>query len=107
VKYARAELCWVPAEAGGRSQVPASPYTTVATFVKADAATNRQWSLVCTFDELGEDCTVARVHFLFKNAPHHLLRPGAAFALHEGKKVVAHGAVEGILAEESVSERRG
>ncbi len=102
MKHARAELCWIPAEAGGRSRAPSSPYTTVAKFAGA-AATEQQWSLVCTFEERAE-CVPARVHFLSKDAPHHLLRPGATFALCEGEKVVARGAVEGVAVPE-VSER--
>lgn len=106
--HARAELCWVPAEAGGRSQMPSSPYTTIATFAEAGPATDEPWSLVCTFDAFDRQdggCITARVHFLFEEAPHHLLRPGAAFELREGEQVVARGAVESVIAEGLASEQ--
>jgi hypothetical protein len=85
--------------------MPSSPYTTVATFAEADAATDGPWSLVCDFDERNGERTTARVHFLFEEAPHHLLRPEATFELREGEKVVAHGAVERVAAEDPITGR--
>jgi hypothetical protein len=91
MKRARAEIRWRPSEAGGRSELPSSPYTAVAQLEDDEATDQQQWSLVCDLQD--GDSVTADVHFLAEKAPHHLLRPGATFALQEGERTIARGKV--------------
>ncbi len=93
----QAKIQWVPAEAGGRRQLPhGSGYSTVARF-EDDAASwpGVAWSIVLERNEPADAAleTVAAIRFLVSDAPSQLLRPGSRFELFEGHRVIAHGQV--------------
>jgi hypothetical protein len=97
----RAIVEWMPKEQGGRNEPPAGagspPYATVVRFVDTEQPWPPPiaWSLVVEKDEaLSERYRwVADVHFLMNDAPHDSLRPGRAFELYEGKKLVTRGRI--------------
>jgi hypothetical protein len=84
----RARVRWLSLGEGGRAQPPTGEqYITVARFVDPAADWSADaWSVVLSFVGSAED---ADVHFLAPEAPHHLLRPGVAFDLYEGRRKVA------------------
>jgi len=94
---ARARICWLPPDAGGRDSPPPGPrYSTVARF--ADLAArwpDEAWSIVADFlgkpDQSG--CVEVALRFLVEDAPSGLLRPGSRFDLFEGDQLVATGEV--------------
>jgi hypothetical protein len=97
----RAVVEWIPKEEGGRSRPPAGvgspPYATEVRFTdsKEPWPPPVSWSLVVEKDEeLSKSYRwIADVHFLMKEAPHDSLRPGRAFELYEGNKLVARGRI--------------
>jgi len=94
---AKARICWLTPEAGGRETPPSGPlYSTVAKFncEKGDWK-NGAWSLVvelCGPTDFSR-CTVAEVRFLSPQGPSELLRPGIQFELLEGRRTVATGTI--------------
>jgi hypothetical protein len=96
-KVVKAEVNWVPIEAGGRKSPPPGPrYITVARFEDdKDKYPKEAWSLVLEFSDLPNDSlsVVADVRFLAEDAPVQLLHKGSMFELYEGHKLVATGKV--------------
>lgn len=99
----RAEIRWRPKERGGRGRPPSGegpqPYATVVRFLDVDDIwpPTVAWTLVVRRVKLldGPPAWLADVHFLAEDAPHHLLRSKAEFALYEGGRCVADGQVIG------------
>jgi hypothetical protein len=97
-KPVRARIRWFSFAQGGRRRLPSvSLYRSAVRF---DADPNRTlgtWDIELRFDRppaVGAEST-AIVSFRSNDAPRELLRPGSAFELTEGKKVVARGEVVG------------
>jgi hypothetical protein len=99
----KAIIEWIPKEAGGRTKPPLGvgepPYATVVRFPHSGEPWPPPvaWSLVVhRIEVLVEPFKwIAEVHFLFDEAPHHMLTDGADFELFEGNKCVARGQVIG------------
>ena len=87
---------WVPAEAGGRREVPdRCVYSTVARFEDDAKWPHEGWSLVVRIARFYRDgrCAYAEVEFLVDDAPVELLSAGSRFELLEGNRRVAKGVV--------------
>lgn len=103
----KADIFWVPADAGGRKAPPTGPrYSTVARFKSDKANQNEEaWSIIAEFlpqQNQQTSCTLANIRFLAPNAPADLLSFGNQFELLEGPRVVARGKI--ILDRDSGSD---
>jgi hypothetical protein len=93
---ARAVIEWLRPEDGGRSTLPAKGrYATIAKFSGQERWPEEAWTLVAELAEPPDYSrrSVATIHFLADEAPHHLLARGNRFELFEGRRVVARGEV--------------
>jgi hypothetical protein len=98
-RTAKAKICWVPPEAGGRTSIPSGPtYSTVARFDRLRSAwPSEAWSIVAEFFGPPDDarCSIARIRLLSEEGPDDLLKSGERFDLFEGAKLVARGQIVG------------
>jgi hypothetical protein len=94
-KVCQVRVFWLPPEKGGRQHpIVAGRYVAPASFDGTLETAN--WSLVLelgprneeTLESTGTGC------FLFPEAPHDVLTPGAKFKMYEGPKLVLEGVVE-------------
>lgn len=92
-----ASLEWATPKEGGRSAPPPGPcYVAPARIgpwagnLPEEATYSLVSELVQRIDDLHWE---ARITFLVREAPHHLLQPGATFELYEGRRCVARGRV--------------
>jgi hypothetical protein len=96
-KIAKAKICWIPPEDGGRKKPPIGPkYSTVVQFENDSTDWLKEaWSVVIEFHETPNEslCIIANLSFLVEEAPHHFLAVGNRFKLFEGRRVVATGEV--------------
>ncbi len=94
-KSAKARVCWVRKEDGGRESPPPGPrYSTPARFEEEkDKWPHEAWSLVIEFSSPPDEwlCVIANVSFLNPDGPTRLLHPGSVFELFEGHRLVARG----------------
>ena len=96
-----ATIEWLTLEAGGRQSPPSGDggrYSAPARFGEwvGNQPASADFSLVAILEEkLDPYHWKARVMFLFDDAPHDRLRPGAKFEFYEGRRCVARGTVIG------------
>ena len=94
---AKAKVCWLRKEQGGRDHPPPGPrYSTVARFEDEKEKYPREaWSLILEFSEPTDEklCHIADVRLLNPEGPARLLHPGSVFELFEGSRLVAWGEV--------------
>ena len=93
-----AQLRWTDPHDGGKQSAPGiGRYSTVARFShETDEQWNRQaWSLVFDLGEIADSnrLQTGSVRFLSEHGPTDWLKPGARFALYEGKRKVAEGVI--------------
>jgi hypothetical protein len=89
----KARLSWIPMSSGGRSILPVGiRYCPLLVMSRGDD-TGVSWSASVFNKEIDGGDSIATVAYLVDNAPHHLLKEGAEFALYEGQKIVAQGVV--------------
>jgi len=104
IPSARAVIDWLKPEEGGRTTLPlGGRYATIARFDGQEGWPDEAWTLVTALSAAPDDerrRSIATVHFLVEEAPHHLLRHGNRFELMEARRVVARGEIlEGVAVQ--------
>jgi hypothetical protein len=99
VKAKTARIEWVPQSQGGRRAPPVGPrYVAIAKLESAaESWPGEAWDLAIELIDRprGPHEWIARVYFVFDDAPQEWLTEGEHFALYEGRRCVAHGEVQG------------
>lgn len=96
----RVKVQWLLGEEDGRPKVPKVPRVMCQVVLDSEGSDPEhpfgQWSLVLEFDEWhgGRGETRGAACYLSDEAPHEKLRPGEAFRLYRGTKLVGRGCVE-------------
>lgn len=91
-----AAIHWLTPEEGGRAVPPIEGrYATIVRFEDDETWPEQKWTLVVRIaaEEGAKRRMIGSVGFLVEAAPHHVLRPGGAFELFEGARLVARGKI--------------
>ncbi len=104
-----AMISWVSADNGGPPAAARRPVLfDRCAFGRGRKGAQKSWTLVVDFEKhfKGSRLTLAKVRFLVKDAPHHLLHGGSRFELFEGPRRVAKGIVlpDEIQVPEEINE---
>jgi hypothetical protein len=92
----KAYVSWVPAEKGGRRELPTGPlYSTLVRFDDDPHWPHEAWSLIVRCLTPFDDGRFwfSEVAFLVDEAPTHLLHQDARFQLYEGRRMTATGII--------------
>ena len=104
-KWMNAKIKWLTAEEGGRkTPVPVvlkerddNRYCPIIVFPNA-ITSGISWSAdIYVKSQIDKYESIAKVSYLFENAPFELLQEGADFELYEGNRLVATGIIDSEL----------